>query len=296
MTLDVAVSLGLLVSIWLTVLSLGLRASLGSVAYVVRRPSAVLRAFAAMFVAAPAFAILIAALAPVPAPIRFAIVAMSVAPVTPILPYKQMKAGGDEQYAVGLLVAAALASLVLTPLLIEVAALLLGAEASAPVRQVTGVLAVSIAFPLATGMLLRAVSGRMAQAIQDWVQRAGGLLLILSYAVLVGAVWPQILDLLGSGGGLAIAATVAVGLLAGHLLGGGDRAALALAAASRHPGVALVIAEISFPEAHRPIMAAVVLFLLVNALVTAPYVRWMARRASAKATASAAEGPRPRPS
>jgi bile acid:Na+ symporter, BASS family len=296
MTMQSAVSLALLISIWLIVVSLGLRASLHSLASVLRRPGALLAALAALFVATPAFAILLAWIAPLPAPIRFALVAMSVAPVAPILPYKQMKAGGDEEYAVGLVVAAALASLVATPVLVEIAARLLEAEASVSVRQVAKVLAISIALPLAAGLLLRALSERLARAISGWAQRAGSLLLLLTLIVLVVVLWRDIGALLGDGGALAIVGLLLAGLLAGHLLGGRDSSALALAAASRHPGVAIAIGAMSFPEARGPIAAAIVLFLVINALVTAPYVRWMGRRAAAKATASAADGPRLRPS
>jgi BASS family bile acid:Na+ symporter len=288
MTLDALVRLGLLLSISLIVLSLGARASAESALFVLRRPAKALRAVAAMFVAVPAFAILLAAVAPLPPAIRFAIVAMSTAPVSPTLPYKQMKAGGDENYAVGLLVAAALGSIVLTPLLIGVAAYLLGAEASATVGMVTRTLLISIGLPLVAGMLLHVVSKRAAQAIRNPAQRAGSLLLLVVFALMVGTSWREIIGLLGDGGALAIAATIAVGLLAGHLLGGRHSAALALAAASRHPGVVLAIAEISYPDQRKPLMAAVLLFLLITILVTAPYVRWVRGHAARFETPPAA--------
>jgi BASS family bile acid:Na+ symporter len=284
MTADAAVKLSLLVSIWLIVLSLGLRASLASLGAVLGRPAASLRAFVALFLAVPAFAILLAETAPVPAPIRFAIVALAAAPVAPILPYKQMKAGGDADYAVGLVVAAAVASMVVTPILIEVASRLLQTEAAVTVAQVTQVLLISIAAPLGAGMLLRASAPRLAGAIQEWVQRAGRVLLLLTFVALVVTLWSEMGALLGGGGALAIAGLVAAGLLAGHLLGGRDSGALALAAASRHPGVALAIGDMSFPHAQKPIMAAVILALFINALVTAPYVRWMAGRSASNAS------------
>ena len=98
----------------------------------------------------------------------------------------------------------------------------------------------------------------------------------------VGAAWREIQSLLGNGGALAITATVAVGLLAGHMLADDrHRAALALATATRHPGVALAIAEMSYPDQRKPIMAAILLYLLITALATTPYVRWARGRAVA---------------
>src|SRR5581483_10790643 len=87
----------------------------------------------------------------------------------------------------------------------------------------------------------------------------------------------------GDGTLLAMATFVAVGLAVGHLLGGpdpADRTVLALCTATRHPGIAIVIATTMASE---PTLAlgAVLLFVIVNAVVSAPYVAWR-RRALAK--------------
>lgn len=280
MSLDDLIRLGLLVSIWLIVLSLGARASANDALYLARRPGALARALAAMFVAVPAFAVLLAAVSPVPAAIKFAIVAMSVGPVPPILPFKQVKAGGEEAYALGLLVAAAVASVVLTPLLVMAAASLLGAHAQVGAAQVARTVALSIGLPLAAGMALRATWRSSAERVARLARGAGGLLLIVVFVLMVAASSREILGLFGDGAAVAIAATVAVALLAGHLLAGRrDSGPLALAAATRHPGVALAIAELSYPDQRRPIIAAILLYLLITLAVTAPYVRWSRRRA-----------------
>jgi BASS family bile acid:Na+ symporter len=279
MTQDALVRLGLLLSIWLIALSLGASASAQSALFVMRRPIDLLRAFLVLFIAVPGFAMLLAATAPIPTAIKFAIIAMTVGPVPPTLPFKQMKAGGDKDYAVGLLVAASLTSIVLTPVLVALAAALLGADVSVTLRQVARTLVLSIGLPLGGGLLLRAGSNRAADVVQGAAQRIGSLVLLVVFALMVASAWRDILGLLGDGGALAIAATVAVGLLAGHLVGGGRHStALALAAASRHPGVALTIAEMNYPGQGKPIMAAVLLFLLITAFVTAGYLRWIRGR------------------
>jgi BASS family bile acid:Na+ symporter len=282
MTLETIVRLGLLASIWLMVLSLGARTPPSAVLFMLRRPGKLARALAAMFVVVPAFAVLLAATLPLPAAIRFALVAMSVGPVPPILPYKQMKAGGDEAYAMGLLVAAAVASMLLTPPLIALAARLLSASAVVDGMQIARTLLLTIGLPLAAGLGLRVASEPVAHGVSQVAQRVGSLLLLAVFAAMVASAWREILGLFGNGAALAIAATVAVGLLAGHLLAGPrHRAALALAAASRHPGVALAIAAASYPDQRKAISAAILLYLLVTALVTAPYVRWASGRAAA---------------
>lgn len=280
MSFDVLVRLALLLSIWLVVLSLGARASAETALFLLRRPGALARALAAMFVAVPAFAVLLAAISPAPAAVRFALVAMSVGPPPPILPYKQVKAGGEESYAVGLLVAAAIASIVLTPLLVAVVARTLGAEVQVGPLQMARTVGLSIGLPLLAGIGLRALWRRAAPVIARFAQAAGTLILVAAFALMVVAARREILALFGDGAALAVAASIAFGLLAGHLLAGRPhRSALALAAATRHPGVALAIAELSYPDRRGPITAAILFYLLLTSLVTAPYVRWARRRA-----------------
>ena len=73
---------------------------------------------------------------------------------------------------------------------------------------------------------------------------------------------------------VAIVAFSLAGLAAGHLLGGpdpDDRVVLALATASRHPGVALAIASANFPG-QKLVPVAVLLYLIVSAIVSIPYL------------------------
>jgi BASS family bile acid:Na+ symporter len=282
------VRVGLLLSIWLIVLSLGARASTEGATFVLRRPALLLRAFAAMFVVAPALAVLLAATAPLPAPIRFAIVAMSVAPVPPILPQRQMRAGGGGEYTIGLLVAASVVAIVATPLLVDLAAKLLGATASVTPGRIARTLLVSIGLPLAAGMLLKAVWKAAGEAVARHAQRIGMILLLVAVAAMIGAVWQQALALLANGSALAIAAIVAADLAAGHILSGGrEEGALALAASNRHPGVALAIAQMNYPDRLKELAAALLLYVVVTAIVTTPYVRWIIGRTARAQAASA---------
>src|SRR5262245_45165274 len=54
-------------------------------------------------------------------------------------------------------------------------------------------------------------------------------------------------------------------------------AALAIASSMRHPGVALAIAHVNFPG-EKLVFAAVLLFAVVNAIVTIPYAAWRRRQ------------------
>jgi BASS family bile acid:Na+ symporter len=56
-----------------------------------------------------------------------------------------------------------------------------------------------------------------------------------------------------------------------------NRTALAIATSSRHPGIALILAQANFPE-EQLMLPAVLMYLLVNAVVAIPYVLWSKRK------------------
>jgi BASS family bile acid:Na+ symporter len=69
------------------------------------------------------------------------------------------------------------------------------------------------------------------------------------------------------------------GLGIGHVLGGPDpdhSVDLALSTACRHPAIALTIATTNFPNER--FGAIILLYLLVNAIVGIPYVKWQRRQ------------------
>jgi BASS family bile acid:Na+ symporter len=89
------------------------------------------------------------------------------------------------------------------------------------------------------------------------------------------------IPLIGNGTLAAMLAFSLIGLGVGHLLGGrvpGDRATLALSTAARHPGVAMAIAKVNFPE-QTLVLPAVLMYILLNAIVSLGYSRWAAKRA-----------------
>jgi len=99
---------------------------------------------------------------------------------------------------------------------------------------------------------------------------------LLCAAAMLFSTAPAIWALVGNGTLVAIAAFVFVGLVIGHFLGGPEpenRVALAMATASRHPGIAIALSVANFPE-EKLAMAAVLLYLLVNFLVSIPYLIW----------------------
>jgi len=111
------------------------------------------------------------------------------------------------------------------------------------------------------------------------------VLLALGLVVILVAMMPTILALVGNGTLLAMVAFVVIGLSVGHLLGGPypqERPILALSAATRHPAIALAIAKANFPD--EPNLAGtVLLFLLVAAVIGVLYVKSQAKAGAASA-------------
>ena len=108
---------------------------------------------------------------------------------------------------------------------------------------------------------------------------AGAILGIVA-VILIWGLWPQVRAFIGNGLILLIAALVVVGLIVGHLLGGpieGDRTALAMATASRHPAVALAVATSGVAAQPKPELAIILLYLVVATVVSIPYQKWRHR-------------------
>jgi hypothetical protein len=88
-----------------------------------------------------------------------------------------------------------------------------------------------------------------------------------------------LLGLLGDGTLLAIVVTVPVGIAVGYWLGRPNPAnsdALAMAAGTRHPGIAALIVNANFTDPR--VMLTVMLFLLTGVIMTVAYLVWQTRR------------------
>jgi BASS family bile acid:Na+ symporter len=279
------IRLGLTASILLLVFALGLRATGGDATYLFRQPARLLRGFLAMSVIVPVVAAALAALCRLLPAVEIALLAMAVSPVPPILPSRQLKLGGRSRYVFGLLVAASLVAIVFVPLAIGVLGWLFGRRTHVGAGVVVRVVGVTVLLPLAVGLAVRRVAPMVAERIAPSAARVGHLLLLAGLLAVLIAVGPAVVSLVGNGTVLVFAAVVVAGLVAGHWLGGpdpDDRTALAIASSMRHPGMALAIARLNFPE-ERLVPAAVLLFILVNVIVTLPYGVWRRRAHSVRA-------------
>jgi BASS family bile acid:Na+ symporter len=274
------VKVAILLSVMLIVLSFALLATWRESTSLLGKPWQLLRSLLAMNVLLPLFAATLVAVFSLRPAVAIALVALSVSPVPPFLPQKQLKLVERQDYVYGLLGATSLLSIVLAPLTIVLIGLAFSRQVSIEPAAIGRIVGLTVLIPFALGLIIRRLIPTFAVRASPFASKAGVLLLVAAVAPVLITMWPAMISLIGDGTLLAIVAFTAVGLAVGHLLGGpdsDDRTVLALATATRHPGVALVIAAGNFPG-QTLVGPALMLYLLVGAIASTPYVMWRKRQ------------------
>lgn len=267
-------------SLFLLVLGVGMRSSWRNLTYAFRKPGNLGRAMIAVNVVVPMTAVLLAALLPVDWTTKAGLLVMAVSPLAPFATGKMMKASADQSYDVGLYAALVLLAVIIVPLTVAFLNPFYDRHATISVGEVGWFVIKSVLIPLSAGVTIATIWPAFAE-------RAAPIATTITYAIIIPLAvlfliksGSQFLGLLGDGTMAVIVGTIAAGLAAGHWLGGpdpGHRAALAQAAATRHPGIAVLIAKDDFGGAPE-VMIAILLFLLTSVVMTLLYGKWARKR------------------
>jgi bile acid:Na+ symporter, BASS family len=266
-------------SIFLTVLGFGLRVSAREVLSMTRDRSRFGQSMLAMMVIMPVVAVFLAYSFDLHPAVKIALVALSVSPVPPFWPKQSIKFGGDEPFTLGLLVATAALAIVVIPISMEVLQRVFAVPLRMPADSIARMVLLTILLPLFLGLTVRQLVPRLAGDLARPFGKIGTWLLAASGLVILVKLWPAIVSLVGDGTLLAMTAFAVMGLAVGHFLGGTrtqERSVLALACSSRHPAIAITIAQVNFPS-EKLVPAAVVLYLLVSTVVATPYMKRLGR-------------------
>jgi len=268
--------LALKTSLLLSVLAIGLTASFADATYLLRRPRELLLAMLSMNVMMPIVAFAIVRMFDLNPAVKIALVALSVSPVPPIFPNAaRKKASGSGDYTIGLLVATSLLAIVVVPTAMKMFERLTGLPLGMSARSIaTMVLGATIA-PLVVGIALRAVAGTGIERVAKVVGTVALICLVASFLPILFQAARPLAALVGDGTLGSMTLFALTGALIGHGLGGptaANRRVLALATASRHPGMAIAIAHANFPE-QRLAIVAILLYLIVSAIAFAIYSR-----------------------
>jgi bile acid:Na+ symporter, BASS family len=279
MTVEQLIRLAILLSIMLIVISFSLSATWRDATCLFRNPSQLLRSLLAMNVIMPLFAAALVGIFSLRPAVAIALIAVSVSPVPPFLPVKQLKLVGQQDYVYGLLGASSLLTMVLAPLSILLIGLAFSKDTHISPIAIGRMVALTVFAPFAVGLVIHRLNPTLAVRAAPIASKVGAVLLVVAFVPVLIKMWSSMIALIGDGTLLAIVAFVVVGLAVGHLLGGPDprsRTVLALATATRHPGVAMVISAVSV-EGSKLVAPALILYLLVSAIASAPYSQWRKR-------------------
>ena len=280
MTIAELASLLIRTSLFAVVVSLGMASSWRDATWLTRSPALLVRSLLSMQVLTPLLAIGLAVALPLHPGVKAAIVVLSLSPVPPILPGKELQVGGNRPFAISLLAVSAALAIVVIPaslaLLDNFSPLSLGIAPSVIAKLV----ATSVFIPLVVGLIIGTVAPSLGLRASPFVAKAGMGLLILGILPPLIVALPAMRGLLGDGTLAVCAVLCLTALLIGHLLGGpdrGDRTVLALSTAMRHPAIAIALAKSNFGD--EPLaVPAILLYVLVAVVIRVPYLRMSARR------------------
>jgi BASS family bile acid:Na+ symporter len=270
------IRLAITVSMALLVVAIGMRSTFADTLYLLRRPWQLVRSLAAMNVIAPLLAIWLMTQFNLQPPVKIALFALSLSPVPPVLPNKQLKLVHAEGFAIGLFVATSIFSIVIAPAVMTLVQHLGYVPRHLTALDVMRIVVVTALLPLLLGMGIRALWPAAAERYHSIVSVVATVLLVIAFLPILIGEWSAMGSLIGDGTLLVIICITVLWLIVGHILGGPrleDRSALALATAARHPAVAIAVASASFPQ-QKLAPVAVLLAFLVATLVSVPYAAW----------------------
>jgi len=265
------------------ILSIGTGATFADVGYLLRRPGLLARSLLAMYVLVPLAAFALIKLLSVSASAKTALLVLAVSAGAPLLPRRLERYSGGE-YAISIVVTTSLLAIVVVPLWVKLLAWHFDLAAEVSPFDVANTMAVAVFLPLAAGMVLRAVAPVPAERFADQASAICGITLVVVAMGLLATQWEVVLTA-GWQGIAALVVLLLVALAIGHILGGPvaeHRTGLAIACATRHVGIALIVATL-FRGPRTVAMLAT--YVIASLLVTIPYLQWRRYRGGS--------GPRP---
>jgi predicted Na+-dependent transporter len=265
-----------------SMLAMGLSLTIPMIAGPLRNVRLVVLALVANFVLVPAVAYLIVTIMPIDQALKTGLIVLATAAGAPFLPKLVQGAKGDVAFGVGLMVLLMVVTIGYMPVVLPL--LLPGVSVDA--ASIAKSLVVLMLVPLGLALLVRAHVPEIAAEWQPVMARISSLAILVLLVVGLGLNVSGILDLIGTGGFLALLLFIAGALVIGFVLGGRDpgvRSVMGLGTAQRNLAAAIVVSAQNFSgSATLSFVLAGSVVLLVILLATA---RVLGRRAPAPASA-----------
>jgi BASS family bile acid:Na+ symporter len=274
-------------SVTVLILAIGMQSTVDDLTYLWRRPWLLTKSMVAMYVFVPLMAVALARVLPVPFGLKVAVVVVAISAGAPLVPRKLMPLSNDG-YVFSVIATSSLLAIVTVPLWLIALSALSGATPEITPAEVARLLGKAFLLPLAIGMGIRMLAPDLSEKLADVLLKAGGIVLTLGGLVLLVLGWPLLKEA-GWISLLVLGLLTALALAIGHLLGGPeeeDRTALAIACATRHLGIAVLVAA-AVPGQRTGVL--VIAYLVASLLASIPYIRW--RKRFHKAALAAGNGP-----
>jgi len=236
-------SLGLFVVT--SMLAMGLSLTIPMIVQPLKNVRLVVLSLLANFVLVPLLAFLITRVIPIDQSLKVGLIVLSTAAGAPFLPKLVQGAKGNIAFGVGLMVLLMVVTIVYMPIVLP---LLLPGVSVNP-WDIAKTLIVLMLVPLAFGLLLKSHSPDTAAYWQPVMAKISSLAILILVVVGLGLNVSNILNLIGTGGILALLLFIVGSLLIGLVLGGReprDRSVMGLGTAQRNVAAALVVTAQNF--------------------------------------------------
>ncbi len=261
------------------VLAVGLDAEPRQLLYLIRQPARLGRAVLVVSVLTPAAAAVLVSILPLHPMTKAGVLILSISPVPPFVPGRNRMMGAGRDYVYGLFAAFALLAIVIVPVSAFIMGRIFGREAYVGFWPLIQLVFKTVLAPLAIGLLIGRFWPTFSRRVSPILQKFSLAVLLVAAVPLLMKLWPVFGELVGDGTLLACVLFALAALCFGHFLGDGepgDRQALAISAATRHPGIAILIAKTI--GVNKEVMAASLLCFLICFIVSMPYQILQKRR------------------
>lgn len=248
-----------------SMLAMGLSLTVPQIMQPLRNVRLVALALLANFVLVPLLAYAITRVIPLEQSLKVGLIVLATAAGAPFLPKLVQGAKGNVAFGVGLMVLLMVVTIIYMPIVLP---LLLPGVSVNP-WDIAKSLIVLMLVPLAIGLLMRSHSPDAAAHWQPVMSKISGLAILILLVVGLGLNVSNIIDLIGTGGILALLLFIIGSFLIGFLLGGrdqGDRSVMGLGTAQRNVSAAIVVTAQNFSGTNTlsfVLVAAILLLLLL---------------------------------
>jgi BASS family bile acid:Na+ symporter len=261
-----------------SMLAMGLSLTLPMILQPLKNVRLVILALLANFVLVPLLAYLILLVIPLEQSLKVGLIVLSTAAGAPFLPKLVQGAKGNIAFAVGLMVLLMVVTIIYMPLVLP---LLLQGVSVNP-WDIAKSLIVLMLVPLALGLLIKSHSPDTATRWQPLMAKISSLAILVLLVVGVGLNVSNILNLIGTGGILALLLFIIGSFLIGFLLGGresSDRDVMSLGSAQRNVSAAIVVTAQNFSGT--PALSFVLVGAILMLLILLPIARRLGARSQA---------------